>query len=102
VTYAYYSSQAYTHHREASRCRRNQSAGFTPPPIAATSAPRRSEGHPCNRARGTRKPLLCKGFSVEWVTGIEPAWAALEGLRDTFPIERGYCDYVRVGVAVAD
>jgi len=25
---------------------------------------------------GAREPLLCKGFSVERVTGIEPAWLA--------------------------
>jgi hypothetical protein len=49
-------------------------------------------------ALGARKSLLCKGFSVERVTGIEPAWPAwkagalpLSYTRES--IDRGRLDY---------
>jgi hypothetical protein len=42
-------------------------------------------------AVGARKSLLCKGFSVERVTGIEPAWPAWKasGTRSRLSVNMG-------------
>src|SRR5450755_3301298 len=52
--------------------------------------------------RGTpvvaRKPLLCKGFSVERVTGIEPAWPAWKASGTRSRLSVKIVLYLRISV----